>query len=141
MRTTLAFLLMLFCVVPLVAQDEQQAVRKPLEDYLRAHASGKGQYILDSFSQDARVLFVRDGKYTQLTRDEFAARFNGKPAEDEAQRRRRIESVDITGNAAQAKIVLDYPSVLFTDYMALLKIDGQWKIVNKVFCAQPKPKS
>ena len=26
-----------------------------------------------------------------------------------------------------AEIVLDYPQVKFTDYMSLLKIDGEWK--------------
>jgi hypothetical protein len=46
--------------------------------------------------------------------------------------------VDITGNAAMAKIVLDYPQVKFTDYMSLLKIDGEWKIINKTFHAEPK---
>ncbi|HEX8636521.1 MAG TPA: nuclear transport factor 2 family protein [Pyrinomonadaceae bacterium] len=49
-----------------------------------------------------------------------------------------MESVDITGNAASAKIILDYPTVRFTDYMSLLKIDGEWKIVNKTFYAEPK---
>ncbi len=37
-----------------------------------------------------------------------------------------------------AKIVLDYPTVLFTDYMALSRIDGRWVIVNKMFQAEPK---
>jgi hypothetical protein len=37
------------------------------------------------------------------------------------------------------KIVLDYPNALITDYMSLLKIDGEWKIVNKIFTVQPKP--
>ena len=54
---------------------------------------------------------------------------------------RRIASVEVTGNAARATIVLEYPKVTLTDYMSLLKIDGEWKIVNKIFNAQPKPAS
>jgi hypothetical protein len=122
-----------------VGQDEQEGVRKPLNLYLLAHATGKGEYILQGFSPDAQIKFVREGKFTILTRDEFAARFNGKPADDEAKRKRRIAAVEITGNAATAKIVLDYPGVTLTDYMSLLKIDGEWKIVNKIFNAQPQP--
>ena len=49
-----------------------------------------------------------------------------------------VESVDIAGNAAVAKIILDYPSVKFVDYMSLLKINGEWKIINKSFYAEPK---
>ncbi|HEV2666973.1 MAG TPA: nuclear transport factor 2 family protein [Blastocatellia bacterium] len=37
-------------------------------------------------------------------------------------------------------MVLDYPTVKFTDYMALLKVDGEWKIINKTFYAEPKAK-
>ena len=53
---------------------------------------------------------------------------------------RRIEAVEITGNAGSAKIVLDYPTVTYTDYMSLLKVGDEWKIVNKVFYAESKPK-
>jgi hypothetical protein len=36
------------------------------------------------------------------------------------------------------KITLAYPSATLTDYMALLKVDGEWKIVNKIFHADRK---
>ena len=42
-------------------------------------------------------------------------------------------AIDITGTAAIAKVELDYPDVFFTDYMSLLKVDGEWKIVDKIF--------
>lgn len=66
--------------------------------------------------------------------------FTGKPAADEEKRKdgRKIEAIDIAGNAAVGKIVLDYPNVKFVDYMTLLKINGEWKIVNKSFYAEPK---
>ena len=51
-----------------------------------------------------------------------------------------IDSLNITGNAGVARIVLDYPDATLTDYMSLLKVDGEWKIVNKVFNAEPKAK-
>ncbi|HYP02166.1 MAG TPA: nuclear transport factor 2 family protein [Pyrinomonadaceae bacterium] len=57
---------------------------------------------------------------------------------DEAQRKRSIESIDITGNAAVVKVLLDYPSARLTEYMSMLKIDGEWKIVNKTFVSEPK---
>jgi hypothetical protein len=46
--------------------------------------------------------------------------------------------VDVTGDAAVAKVVLDYPNALFTDYMSFLRIGGEWRIVNKTFTVQPK---
>lgn len=78
------------------------------------------------------------GQFAQRTSAEYIAGASGKPAADEAARKRSIESIDISGNAAIAKVVLDYPQVRFTDYMSLLKVGDEWKIVNKTFYAQPK---
>lgn len=121
-------------------QADNAAARVPLDNYIQGHATGNGDFMRKAFHPEAKVMAFRDGKLTNLTAEEFASRFNGKPADDEAQRKRRIESVEITGNAGIGKIVLDYPSVTFTDYMSLLKVGDEWKIVNKVFYAEPRPK-
>lgn len=120
-------------------KNETESAKIPLNDYLRAQATGNPEFIRQAFYKDARIMAFRDGKITNLSVEEFAGRFNGKAADDEAKRKRAIESIDISGNAGSAKIVLDYPTVKFVDYMSLLKIDGEWKIVNKSFYAEPKP--
>lgn len=128
-------------LLPTRAQNaEEAAVRQALDYYVQGHATGQGEYFRKAFHTDAKLFAVRDGKYWQLTSEEYIARAPGKPADDEAQRKRSIEAIDISGNAAVAKVVLDYPQVKFTDYMSLLKMDGQWRIVNKTFYAEPKAK-
>ena len=42
-------------------------------------------------------------------------------------------SIDRFGNAAVAKLELLYSNSVIQDYMSLLKIDGEWLIVNKIF--------
>ncbi len=121
------------------AQDaEKEAARVPLENYLKGHATGDGEYMKKAFHTEGNMIFIRDGKYTTRSFADYIAGFTGKPAADEAKRKRWIESVDIAGNAAAAKIILDYPVVKFVDYMTLLKINGEWKIINKSFYAEPK---
>ena len=128
-------------LLPARAQNaEDAAVRAALEHYFRGHATGQGEHFRKIFHPDAKLFAVREGKYWQLTSEQYIANAPGKPPADEAQRKRVIESVDVSGNAAIAKIVLDYPQTKFTDYMSLLKIDGQWMIVNKTFYAEPKGK-
>ena len=61
-----------------------------------------------------------------------------EPPADESQRKRRIDRIDVSGNAAMARVTLDYPSGTFTDYFVLLKVNGEWKIANKVWTRQPK---
>jgi Putative lumazine-binding len=129
----------LFFINPAAAQEkETESAKVPLNDYLQAHATGNPDFARKAFYKDARIIAFRDGKLTNLSVEEFAKLFNGKPAEDEAKRKRAIESLDVRGSAAIAKIVLDYPTVRFVDYMSLLKIDGEWKIVNKAFFAQSR---
>ncbi len=109
--------------------------RTAIELYFQAHALGKGELIEQAFTPDAKIKFVDAGEVKEWTRDEFAKRFQ-QPATDEYRRVRRVERLDVTGIAASAVLTLNYPQVLFTDHMSLLKIRGQWKIVGKVFSAE-----
>ena len=118
---------------------EKELVKIPLENYLKGHATGNAEFMKKAFHTEGKLIFIRDGKYTTRTFEEYINGMSGKPAEDEAKRKRWIESIDVAGNSAIAKIILDYPSTKFVDYMTLLKIDGEWKIVNKSFYAEPKP--
>lgn len=142
MLRSFALFLFFVCVGTASAQtaQEKELAKVPLNNYLQAQATGNGDLIRKSFYTEARIMTFSNGKLTNLGVEEFASRFNGKAAADEAQRKRMIESFEVVGNAATAKIVLEYPTVKFVDYMNLLKIDGEWKIVNKTFHAEPKAK-
>jgi len=119
-------------------QSDEAAARVPLENYLKGHASGDGAFMRLAFHPDAKICANMKGAWTCRTAEQFAAVFPGKPAPDEAQRRRSIESVTITGDVGVARIVLDYPAVKYTDFMSLAKVNGEWKIYNKVYFAEPK---
>jgi hypothetical protein len=121
--------------------SEEAGVREAIDHYFQGHATGVGDHFRKAFHPDAKLFFIRDGKFSTWTLDEYVSRASGKPAPDEADRKRSIASIDISGNAAIVKVLLDYPSVRFTDYMSMLKVDGQWKIVNKTFYAEPKKRS
>ena len=119
---------------------DEAGVREALNHYIAGHATGDGNHFRQAFYPEAKLWFVRDGKLTSITSEAFAAGASGKPAADEAQRKRTIETVDIAGDAATARVVLDYPAVRFVDYMTLLKVDGKWRIINKSFFADRKAK-
>ena len=126
---------------PLAAQasaEDEAGVRTAVEAYLHAHASGSGEPIADVFHPVANLYWVRGDTLNQRSGAAYVAGFRGTPAPDEPQRRRWISMVDVTGDAAIARVVLDYPTAVITDYFALLRIDGEWRIVNKIFTSQPK---
>jgi metallo-beta-lactamase class B len=128
----------------LVRSAQAQTTAKPRTDedprgaielYFKAHALGKGEFITEAFTANAKIQFIDGGELKEWTREEFAKRFQ-QPAADEYRRVRRVERLDISGTAASAVLTLDYPQVLFTDHVSLLKIGDQWKIVSKVFSAE-----
>jgi Putative lumazine-binding len=120
---------------------ELEAAKLPLQNYIRAHETGNADFVRKAFTSDAKIVGYINGHLIAWNVEQYAGRFTGKAANDEAQRKRSFEILDITGDAAVAKVMLDYPSIKFVDYMALLKIEGEWKITHKSFNAQPKPVS
>jgi hypothetical protein len=140
-RSVITFALLMFPLASAQAQNsEEAAVRVPIENYFKGHATGEGEFFRKAFHPEAKLFFIREGKFTTITSEEYISRASGKPPADESQRKRSIESVNIAGNAAVVVVKLDYPTVKFIDYMSLLKVDGEWKIVNKTFYAEPKAK-
>jgi hypothetical protein len=54
--------------------------------------------------------------------------------------KRKIEIValNIEGNAANGKIKIETGNSILYDYMNMLKINGEWKIVSKIFSRAAK---
>jgi len=118
--------------------EDEAGVRAALQHYLNGHATGDPEEFRMAFHPDARMTFVRDGKVVITPISEYIARAPGKPAADEALRKRRITNVQVTGTAAIGRIELDYPSAFLVDYMTLLKDNGRWVIIAKSFNSAPK---
>lgn len=121
------------------SDGEDAAVRQAVQYYIDGQATADGETVARAFHPEAHLTSTRQGALQTLPIADFIAFFQGQTAPDEALRKRWIESVDVTGDAAVVKVVLDYPRVRFTDYMSLLKIDGEWKIIHKNYTAAPKP--
>lgn len=140
MRYTRFALLALLVLLPAVAQaqtPDEQGVRSAINQYFRGHATASGDDMRKAFLPTAHIEGIRDGKFVSWTVDEYCSRFTGKPASDEASRKRTIDSVDVSGTAAMARATLVHGATTFTDYFVLLKVDGVWKIANKVYSSRP----
>ncbi len=129
--------LMLLSMMLQTPNAQDRSAREPIETYFQAHATGNPDLIRKAFTPDATIQFVENGKITTWTVEEFATRFKG-PAPDEDHRVRRIESLRVSGEVASAVLTLDYPHVRFTDHFLLMKSNGVWKVVSKVFHADRK---
>ena len=67
-------LISLFAVASVAQTDEKAAVRVPLENYIKGHATGDGEYMRKAFHTEGNLIFVRDGKVTNRSFAEYIAR-------------------------------------------------------------------
>ena len=139
LRTLTLLAIMSFLPVAAVTgqQSEEGAVRAAIEQYFRGHATGSAAEMRKAFLPTAHIEGVRNGTFTSWTADDYSSRFTGKPAPDEATRKRTIDSIDVSGTAAMVRATLVHGATTFTDYFVLLKVDGSWKIANKVYSSTP----
>lgn len=126
------FALALFCIplFSLAQNSDIEEIKTTLNYYLEGGTNGDFETLKKAFHEDATMKYIRDGYQAVNALEFFGSRMNpGKPSN----RTTQILSVDHSGPAAQAKLRIDYPTFAFIDYMNLLKIDGEWKIVSKIF--------
>lgn len=139
MKLGLAFLLVVTSSqAAFAAGDDEAGVRAAVSVYLQGQATGDAEYYRKVFHPNARLTGVRDGKPEQRTLAEYLALQSGKPAADEAERKRTVSNVVVTGDAAVATIVLDYPRALTTDHMSLIRNGDSWTIVHKLYNVRTK---
>ncbi|HEY1224593.1 MAG TPA: nuclear transport factor 2 family protein [Brevundimonas sp.] len=120
------------------APQADAALRAPLEAYLRGHATGDPAAFREAFHPEAVLWGIRaDGRLARMTAEQYIGGASGSPAADEDRRKRSIDSIEVNGEMATARITLDYPTVRFVDVMTLIRIEGRWWIINKMFQAHP----
>jgi hypothetical protein len=114
---------------------DEAAIRQTVQYYFDGGKNRDSVALRKAFHPDARMLFAKDGQLVVVPIDEYIARVGGstlKPGEVDSATR-RVTSVDVVGDAAIARLELKWPDAALTDYMSLLKVDGRWQIVNKIF--------
>jgi hypothetical protein len=126
--------------VPLLAarpvDPDEDAIRKVVGYYFEGGTAGDSTMVGKAFHKVAMMFFVRDTQFVQMPIfSEYLARVAAPRPAGAApdQTRKEIISIDIAGSAAVAKLRLTTPTAVLTDFMSLLKINGEWKIVNKIF--------
>lgn len=110
------------------ADADDEAIRATIQHYFDG-----GHQMRKGFHAEASMWYVRDGALHQVPIEDFLSRVEANADKPQGEVTKSIVSIDRFGNAAVAKLELDRPTSMIYDYMSLLKIDGEWKIVNKIF--------
>ncbi len=115
---------------------EYDEITKVVQHYIDGAKSGRGDDMKPAFHEDATIFGYAGadllaGPIQQLFdwNDQNGAA-TGLIA--------RIASIDLVDTVATVRLELDnWTGARFTDLFTLLKVDGEWKIMNKVFHLHP----
>lgn len=126
-----------------MSNDDQEsaAIKTVIEEaYVKGiHINREPAAIKKGFHPGFNMLVLGDdGKMIKVPIDKWIEKIEAskkeKPGPSKIKTTHRFAMVDITGNAAVAKIEVYKDSKhVFTDYMSLYKFKDGWKIVNKIF--------
>ncbi len=111
---------------------EYDIIAKVVQHYIDGARSGRGDDMKPAFHEDATVFgYVGPDLFAGPIQNLFAWNDDNGPATELED---RIASIDVTGTVATVRLELEnWTGFRFTDLFTLLKVDGDWKIMNKVF--------
>jgi len=111
---------------------DYEAIARTVQHYIDGARAGSGATMKKAFHKEAWIMgYARDGLFAAPIQQLFdRAEKTGPAPETQA----HIASIDIANSVATVRLELDkWAGRRFTDFFTLLKIDGQWTIMNKVF--------
>ena len=116
--------------------SEYEAITETIQHYIDGAKSGQGAEMKPAFHQDATIFgYVGPELFAGPIQQLFDWNDQNGPAKD---LQARIASINIVGTIANVRLELDnWTGHRFTDMFTLLKVDGKWKIMNKVFHLHP----
>lgn len=115
-----------------ISLSEYDAINKTVQHYIDGGKSGRSDEMKLAFHPDATIFGYAGpelfGGPIQMLFDWVDQ--NGPATELQG----RITSIDLIESVATVRLELEnWSGRRFTDLFTLLKVDGEWKIINKVF--------
>jgi len=116
---------------------EKASIKQTLQYFFDGLDNLDADTIKKAFYPDARSFYIHQDKLgintvdhwdktTQYAKDKPDHPFQTKS-------HKNIVFIDITGVAASVKVEWVFDDFMFTDYYNMLKLDGRWYIMNKIY--------
>ncbi len=112
--------------------SDHDDITQTVQHYVDGAKSGKGDVMKRAFHKDA-MIFGYTGP--DLMADPIQNLFDWNDSNGPAPDIKVLDTkIDVADTVATVRLELDdWTGHRFTDMFTLLKVDGEWKIVNKVF--------
>ncbi len=111
---------------------DYEEVLATIEKYTKACKEGKSDIMKPAFTDNALMYGYLNGTYYNGSIKALYEAVDAFGASPEA--KSRVDILSIEGTAAVARVTLEnWHGLAFTDFHSLIKEDGKWRIIAKVF--------
>ncbi len=117
-------------------------IAEALENYFSGFYEGDVETLEKIFHPSAHLYAATEGPLTDRDMEQVyeGVRSRQSSASRGFERFDRILSIDQSGpEAAITKVQIALGDQLYTDFLNLLKLDGRWQIISKVYTGEPRP--
>ena len=113
--------------------DEYRAVEEAAMKFVNSVAKGDSSYAKQLFTDDAVLFGFLDGKLEHGSIEQFY--HNVDTVSGGESFKSRIDVIDVEESLAVVRVLEEGGGgrIDFTDYLLLLKMDGEWKCVAKAY--------
>jgi hypothetical protein len=124
-------------------KNNQGDIAQIKTDLERFYILGHAEYDPDLYRQilhpNWKMFQLQEGNLIVIDRDEFCSWYEPQNQDPDLVWDFDILKVDVVGEVAQVKLVLENQKVLYVDYLHMMKIAGKWWIVHKIYHQVDKP--
>lgn len=122
-----------------MSEAERSAVEKAIQIYLDGLYEGDAALLESVFHPTSALLREQGGTVSRVPVQDWLTAVRGRPSPKARGIKRDddIQQVDFAGpTTAMVKVKVSIPPRNPTDYLSLLKADGKWQIVQKVYAVE-----
>ena len=140
MKNSFTILIVLFALNLVQAQkEEKKLIKQTIEMYFDGWLTSDILKLGKAMHSSCNLKNIKDNQVIVIERKNYLSRFKLRPKLANAEG--RIVEINSTKNIASAKCEIETADKIFTDYFNMMKLNGEWYIVDKISTNFEKVKS
>src|SRR4051812_7099577 len=111
-----------------------KTIETTIEKYFKGYMEAKPELVSEAFHAETRLYSTEEGKLEKTEMKDWLDNLEERKKKgDKRVGKLEILSLDQTKDAATAKVRITVKTLEFIDYLSLLQIQDEWKIVGKIY--------
>jgi hypothetical protein len=114
--------------------NPENEIKELIYQYIKAYLVADTETLGPLFHHETNLLAVSNGKLAKTTMTDWLSKLDERRKNNDIRTADlKIETIDVTNNTANSKIVITSSTSIITDYLTFLNLDNNWLIVSKIY--------